>query len=124
MKKFVCIGVLFALVFALCGCSSTGDATLTFTCYEYDIVETLTQEEAQEVARIFDNKKLSIDFFGTPSCGFSKEVSIRVGGRTYWIAQDSCEKVQCGLFFYTIPEEDMAYIHALFEKYGGDFPGV
>lgn len=71
MKKFVCIGVLFALVLALCGCSDADNATLTFTCYEYDIEETLTQEETREVVRIFDNKKLSVDFFGTPSCGFS-----------------------------------------------------
>ncbi len=124
MKKLVCIGILFVLMLALCSCSTAGGATLTYTCYEYDIEESLTQEETREVTRIFENKKLSVDFFGTPACGFSKEVSIRVGGNTYCIARDTCEMVRCGLFYYTIPEEDMAYIHALFEKYGGDFPNV
>ena len=47
------------------------------------------------------------------------DVAIRVGGKTYMIAKDSCSGVQKGKLYYYISDRDMDYIHSLFEKYSG-----
>ena len=117
MKKLLI--VFLALSLLLCGCKSSGKkVTLILTCFDYNIVQELTEEEAAEVIRIFNSKKLQ-PLFTIPSCGFSKNVAIRVGLTTYQIASDHCESLCVGLLYYSISEEDMAYIHGLFEKYSG-----
>lgn len=115
MKKL--FALLLVLSLLLCGCSSAEaeTATLVLTCYDNDVVQELTQEEAEEVSRIFNAMWLGDP--GVPACGFGDDVAIKVGNTTYRIAKDDCSSIQKGALTYTISDEDMDYIHGLFEKY-------
>lgn len=117
MKKLFVLLLVLSLL--LCGCSSGKKATLILTCYDNNVVQELTTEEAEEVSRIFNSKWIS-DIGGVPACGFGDDVAIKVGSTTYRIAKDQCSRIQAGLFTYNISDEDMDYIHSLFEKYSGD----
>ena len=125
MKRFLCIILAWLTVVALGGCSQEPEVELTFVCYGEDIHVKLEGEEAQKVAQILDNKVYDL-FFGIPACGFDKDVSIRVNGRIYAIARDTCNNgLDYGnLRFFSVSEQDMEYIHSLFEKYGGYFPCI
>ena len=115
MKKLFALLLLLSLL--LCGCAQEQQATLVLTCYDNNIVQELTTEEAQEVSKIFNSLWLGDP--GVPACGFGDDVAIKVGNSTYRIAKDQCSRVQKGIFTYTISDEDMDYIHSLFEKYSG-----
>lgn len=131
MKRFLCMILTFLMLFPLCGCSATNvksnqSVTLTFVFGEHNISAVLTDEEAAEVIRILDGKKYDSLLSGVPACGFTKDVSLKVGNRTYAIACDTCKMVQDmgNLHFFSVTQEDIDYIHALFEKYGGFFPCI
>ena len=131
MKRFWSVLILLALIFSISGCSQTSvsknaDVTLTFVYGDENVKVTLEGEEAEKVIGILDGKNYDSFFSGIPSCGFNKNVSLTVGGRTFAIACDTCNCVQDlgNLRYFDIPQEDMEYIHTLFEKYGGYFPCV
>lgn len=116
MKRWIALLLLMLLL--LCGCSRTQNATLVLTCYDHNIVQELTPEESREVSRILGSLWLG-DPFGVPACGFGPDVAIKLGGSTYMIAKDQCASVRKGTVCYTISDQDMEYIHSLFEKYSG-----
>lgn len=117
MKKLITLLLVFALLF--CGCAkSEKKATLILTCYEHNVVQELTQEETEAVVEIFNSKRLS-DIGGVPACGFGEDVAIKVGNTTYMIAKDDCSRIKNGMFTYNISDEDIQYIHELFESYSG-----
>ena len=131
MKRCFVIFVVLAVLFSLCGCSEThaadhGDVTLTFVYGEENIQVILEADEAEKVIDILDGKRYDPVFSGVLSCGFDRDISLSVAGQTFAIACDSCNCVQDlgNLRYFEIPQEDMEYIHALFEKYGGYFPCV
>lgn len=118
MKRWLVF--FLALSLLLCGCSKAEKkATLVLTCYDHNIVQELTPEETEEVIRIFNSKWIS-DIGGVPACGFGDDVAIKIGNTTWKIAKDACARTQVGVFTYNISDEDMDYIHALFEKYSGE----
>lgn len=130
MKRYFVIFLILALMLFVCGCSQTNvrgnaDVTLIFIYEEENIQVTLNDEEAAKVVEILDgNPYESPLLVGYPSCGFSGNVALKVGNRRFAIACDTCNCVWDlgnGMYF-DIPYEDMAYIHSLFEKYGGYFP--
>ena len=56
-------------------------------------------------------------------------ISLKVGGRIFAIARDTCNCIQDlslypNLRYFDVSKKDMEYIHTLFEKYGGHFPCV
>ena len=131
MKRYIAIFLIMAALCSLCGCSKTsvtshGDVTLTFVYGEENIQVILEADEAEKVIDILDGKRYDPVFSGVLSCGFDRDISFKVAGRTFAIACDSCNCVQDlgNLRYFEIPQEDMEYIHALFEKYGGYFPCV
>ena len=131
MKKLFCILAVLLLTLSMCGCGQTSvdknaDVTLTFVYGDVNINVTLEKEEADRVIQILDGKNYISVIDGTPKCGFNANISLKVGNRVFAIACDTCNCVQDmgNLRYFDIPQEDMDYIHSLFEKYGGYFPCV
>ena len=100
--------------------------TLDFVYEETSIHVTLTDEEAAKVMEILNGNTYDPILLGYPACGFRKDVALKVGNRRFSIASDACNCIYDAsrFHYFDIPKEDMAYIHALFEKYGGYFPCV
>ena len=131
MKRILLAVFAFLLLFALCGCRKTrvnknADVTLTFIYGEENIEIVLPEEEAEKVIAILDGKAYDPIGEGIPSCGFHKNISLKVGNRVFAIACDACNCIRDlgNLRYFTVDEEDMDYIHVLFEKYGGYFPCI
>lgn len=130
MKRFVCF-ILAALLLMLCGCStnvrSGSKVELIFVSEsrELSIHQTLPSEEAEKVIAILNGRPYEPQV-GTPSCGFDLNIAVSVNGRRYCVACDTCNSIyDAGAFqYFSVPKEDIQYIHALFEKYGGFFPCV
>ena len=129
MKKCFCV-ILFIMLI-LCGCSKTNlsitdDVVLTFIHSEKNINVTLEEDDAEKVISILNGKEYDPIFSGTPSCGFDKNITLKVGNRVFAIANDTCPFIQDlnNMRYFNIPEKDMNYIHSIFEKYGGYFPCV
>ena len=131
-KQLRVVLLILVIIFSLYACSKTRVAadqnvTLLFIYEDKNITATLTDEEAAKVIEILNgNTYEPTILFGSPSCGFWDTVALKVGDRTFSIASDTCNCIRDlgNLMYFDIPEEDMAYIHSLFEKYGGYFPCV
>jgi hypothetical protein len=132
LRRLWIILLVLAMLLALNFCSKTRVAadqnvTLLFIYEDKNITATLTDEEAAKVIEILNGNTYDPTIlFGSPSCGFWDNVALKVGERTFSIAGDGCNCIRDlgNLMYFDIPEEDMAYIHSLFEKYGGYFPCV
>ena len=131
MKRYFAVFTVLVILVSICACTKTSvnknaDVTLTFICGEDNIRVTLDDEEAEKVIDILNGKKYASISSGVPSCGFDKNISLKVGGQTFAIACDTCNYIQdLGNFrYFDIPIEDMKYIHSLFQKYGGYFPCI
>jgi hypothetical protein len=131
MKRCFCAVILLCLVLSLCGCTKTSvkanaKVTLNYIYGEKNIIVTLPDDEAQKVIKILDGNSYDPVFSGTPSCGFNKNISLTVDKRVYAIACDTCPAIQDlhNMRYFSVSQEEIDYIHRLFEKYGGDFPCV
>lgn len=132
MKRYLAIFIVLVLTLSLYACSKTSvtddaSVTLIFVYEGENINVTLTDDEATKVIDILDGNTYDPNILlGYPSCGFHKNVALTVGNRSFAIASDGCNcVVDLGNYLYfDIPKEDMAYIHSLFEKYGGYFPCI
>ena len=131
MKRLFIVLMILVVLVSICGCSKTNtnknsDVTLTFIYGEENISIALENDEAEKVIDILGGNNYDPIFFGVPSCGFDENISLKVGGRTFAIACDTCNTVQDlgNLRYFDIPQEDMEYIHSLFQKYGGYFPCI
>lgn len=127
------LAILSILLFVISSCGSVGAlsgvrARLVFKVGypggNYDIDVELTEEETERLRSIFEGKDCE-DLFSIPSCGFDGDVSIRFGSSVFSPAMDSCSGVRWGLTrYFDVTAEEIDYIHALFEKYGGFFPCI
>ena len=131
MKRYFAIFIILALMLSVCGCGKTSvntadDVTLTFIYGDKDISVVLEDDETEKVIDILNGNNYDPISSGVPSCGFNKNISLKVGGQTFAIACDTCNSIQDlgNLKYFSIPKDEMEYIHSLFEKYGGYFPCV
>lgn len=131
MKRLFSIVIIAVVLLSICGCSQThvnrnADVSLTFIYGDKDINVTLEDDEAEKVADILNGNNYDSVFSAVPSCGFNKNISLKVGGRVFAIACDTCNIIQDlgNSRYFDIPQENIEYIHSLFEKYGGYFPCV
>lgn len=131
MKRYFIILIVLTVVVSVCGCSKTSvsksaDVTLNFIYADKNISVTLEDTEAEKVIDILHGNSYQSISSGVPSCGFNKNISLKVGGRIFAIACDTCNCVQDlgNLRYFDISQGEMEYIHSLFEKYGGYFPCV
>lgn len=92
--------------------------------YEDSSVDTqLSEQESEQIINIFDGKEL---YFDNPSCGFDENVSLRVNGKIFCPACDTCCTVKdcsSGQFF-TVSQSERDMIEEIFETHGGHFPCV
>lgn len=131
-KKLRNFLLILVIMLSLYACSKTrvddnATVTLIFIYEEENINVTLTDDEAAKVIDILDGNTYDPSvLIGYPSCGFHENVALMVGTRRFAIASDTCNCIQdrSNYLYFDIPKEDMAYIHSLFEKYGGYFPCV
>lgn len=131
MKRLLVILTVFIVALLVCGCSETkvnknAEVILTFVYGDVNVSTTLPDGDAEKVITILDGKAYNSLGSGVPSCGFDKNISLKVGNRVYAIACDTCTTVQDlgNLKYFSISREDMAYIRTLFQKHGGYFPCV
>lgn len=131
MKRLFSILLMLALLFSLCACAKThvekgAEVTLNFVYADKDIHVTLTDEEAAKVIEYLDKNSYGYLLSSIPSCGFSEDVSLKVGDTVFAIARDECSNVKdlSNNNYFDIAPEKMAYIRSLFTKYGGFFPCV
>ena len=131
MKRIICFVLSILAVFALCSCNMSkveagSEVTLIFAVGDKNISEKLTEDEAARMIEILDGNSLTNRVRGIPSCSFDENVAIKIGSRTYAIALDTCGTVMETVSnkYFNISDEDIAYIHSVFEKYGGYFPCV
>lgn len=131
MKRSSAVFFVICLMLSICGCAKTSldtsaDVTLSFVYADKNIRVTLDDEEAKKVIDILNGNRYDPLSSGTPSCGFDENISLQVGDRVFAIACDTCNCVQnlSNMRYFDISQEDMAYIHSLFEKHGGYFPCI
>ncbi len=131
MKRLLSIVLILMIPIAMFACSKTkvrpkAAVTLDFVYEQTNIHVTLTEEEAAKVIEILNGNTYDPILLGYPACGFQRDIALHVGSRKFSIACDGCNCIfDANRFHYfDIPQEDMAYIHALFEKYGGYFPCI
>ena len=123
MKRLLTLLLIPVLLLAVCGCTSVSagqPVTLTYITDTQNIQVTLSDEEAEKVISILDGR-LYDPTGGTPSCGFTENCALTVGGHVYAIAGDTCNYIKdCeNSKYFTVSDEDMTYIHDLFLKYNG-----
>lgn len=128
MKRLLCFILMVACLLVLSGCRETKiKENAAVTLHFIDIFQELTAEESAKVIEILNgNTYKDVFTSGVPACGFSKEVSFEINGKFYCIAMDTCSRVRGfgSSRYFTVSEDEIDYIHALFEKYGGYFPCV
>ena len=131
MKRASIILLIMLVMILLCACGKTSvdkdsEVTLIFIYEDDNISVTLNADEAEQVLKILDGNAYASRFSGIPSCGFTENISLKAGNRVFAIACDTCNCMQdmSNLKYFDIPTDDMAYIHALFDKYGGYFPCI
>lgn len=131
MRRILSVLLVLAVLIGCTGCDRTsvdahGEVILRLCNEEKDICMALSGDEAQKVISILDGKRYASSLSGVPACGFDPDISLQIGDQVYAIARDTCGILQdmTKARFFSVPEEDMAYIHTLFESYGGYFPCV
>ena len=131
MKK-LSIMLVFMLLLSLClaGCTRVsvsskkpGELVFSFPERDVDIHQILTQEETDALAAIVNGKSMS---FENSSCGFYRDVCFIIDGTRFCPACDTCNGIRVyGIGMeITVSQEDIQFIHDLFEKYGGEFPCI
>ena len=131
MKRLAGVFLAIIILISMCGCAKTkvmqkNNATLTFISETKNIQVELETDEAEKIAEILNGNIYEPNFAGEPSCSFDKNVSISIDNQVFAIAQDTCNYLQDlqNLKYFSISQEDMKYIHSIFEKHGGCFPCV
>lgn len=125
-NSYLCIDGFFLLTLCSCGKISVDKNQSVELVYKYagaSVDTQLTDEESEQIISIIDGKEL---YFDNPSCGFDENVSLRVNGKTYCPACDTCCTVKdcsSGQFF-TISQAERDIIEEIFESHGGHFPCI
>ena len=98
MNRFVCLCLVLALVCLLCSCSQVSVSenaavSLTFVYNDISIFQELTGDEAAQMISIFQGKTFDPFTMSVPSCGYTKDVSIKIGSQVFAVACDTCNCV-------------------------------
>lgn len=98
-------------------------AVLTYSYEDIYIWEELYGGDVDAVVEILDGK---IETPDNPSCGFSEDISITIGGNTFALACDRCGIVKnCTTGKYiSISDAERDILEKLFTGRGGKFPCV
>ena len=100
------------------------EAEVCFIYGEVVVSENLDDKEVEMLKEIFDNKRMYKD---TPSCGFSKDISVRFNqSQTFCVARDTCPIVYWMEEdrYIGLTDEEKLLLYNLLESYGFEFPCV
>lgn len=117
---------IFLLTLCSCGKVSVDKNQPVELVYKYagaSVDVQLTEQESEQIISIVVGKEL---YFDNPSCGFDDNVSLRVNGKIFCPACDTCCTVKdcsSGQFF-NISQAERDIIEEIFESHGGHFPCV
>lgn len=119
--------ILYALSFQTVrlGRDITGTAVYRYGGVSFE--EPLTGEQLRAAVQIINGKKMSPQSItGIPSCPFSEDVAIILGGRSFLLACDDCAVMQDGETkrYLKITEEERRTLEAIFTTRGGSFPCI
>ena len=96
-------------------------AKLNYIYNDKNISIDLSTDESKLFKDIFNGKRLYND---SPSCGFSKNVSICFDDLFFCVACDKCPIVKLNGKYFKISEAEQKSLINIFEKYGGFFPCI
>ncbi len=105
-----------------------GISTVTYRFGDVEFQENLTPDEVQSVIRVLRGKpKQNMLICGTPACGFSQDLSLQIGGVTYYLALDECGTVGIGnalfcIHYVDISDEERDALEEIFNSHGGKVP--
>ena len=131
MKKYIVLGssllLVLLMIFSFSSCYkgevAEGDIIAVFRYGDADITTPLSDEDSAIVQKIFDGKSL---FSDSPSCGFSENVALIIGGNTYCIACDSCGKIYSVEEdkYLNLSDEENKTLRNMLCEYGFTFPCI
>ena len=131
MKKLIAFMLVLLMVISMMGCGrisldSDATGTVTYRFGDVSFEESLTPAEVKAVVEILNGKEQYNDFLGTPSCGFSTDISITIDGVCFAIARDKCGTVKnCANGNYIdISDEERQTLETIFTSHGGRFPCI
>jgi uncharacterized protein YceK len=129
IRMAVLVFLVLSLILGFSGCSnvevsSNREGTAIFKVFDKDIEAEMSEEDTKTLAEIFNGKDIYSSFSSVPSCGFSNDVSVKIGTKTFCFAMDGCSTIRVGLSFFDVSEEENEGIKAILEKYGFHFPCV
>lgn len=90
----------------------------------YNINSDLMDEDIHEITKMFNNKIMYMD---NPSCGFSKNISIKLNDSEYFcLARDSCHIVywENKNRYFKLSSSEYTLLMTILSKYGAVFPCV
>ncbi len=119
--------LMVSIILLLTSCGTVevadGEIVAVFRYGDADIEQSMSDEDSEIVREIFNNKELS---YGSPACGFDKDVALITGDDTYCIACD-----HCGIIYsvnkdqyFDLSDEENETLRELLGEYGFSFPCV
>ncbi len=96
-------------------------AVAVFKYDDWDIEAELSADDMRTAMKILSNKPMYKD---SPSCGFTENVSVRIDGEIYCIANDACPIVYVSgrEMYINLSKEENETLRSLLEGYGFTFP--
>ena len=103
-----------------------GKVRLHYSIYNKDAVIVLSPEDAKVIRDMLSCRLYVFPGGGSPYCGYSSEVCLQVGLHKFAIAQDMCPAVldMATMRYLELRDDEIKYVHALFEKYNAQFPSI
>ena len=127
MKKVLCLLLSILLLMGCMGCAaviSHPSGTAVRICYDRENVSfdlELPQEEANVVLSVFNGKRRDLDLSVTgAACGFGREQSFVIDGRTYCLGQDGCGVIweEGTDNYYVVSQQELEQLKEIFTAHG------
>jgi len=119
--------LMVSIILLLTSCGTVevadGEIVAVFRYGDADIEQSMSDEDSEIVREIFNNKELR---YGSPACGFDKDVALITGDDTYCIACDHCGTIYSVNKdqYFDLSDEENETLRELLGEYGFSFPCV
>ena len=126
MKKIIIFIMCIIFIFSFSSCSKVALAPddsgiLNFIYGEQNINTEVKEDDLETIKEIFNNKILYSD---NPSCGFSKNISVIIGNKTFCFACDGCKIIYLleENKYFSLSEKEYETLNQVLFSYGMYFP--
>ena len=122
MKRFIYIALVIIIllviyyILPISNVKRNDKVELILIYDEQDIQVVLPDDEANRVKDILDGNLYDL-FPGTPACGFMKCYGFRISDNYFAMPLDSCNTINDSKRYFDVSQEEMDYLHSLFQKY-------